>query len=960
MFSRYYNIGIFLLYVMQLMFLPTTSTATSTAGQSSSKHRLLTKQAEVYLFENPRKAIHYAAIALEGAKQKPDTAVLTTGYATIARAHIVLGNINNAQLYIDSAKNICPNKLHLENIDLIRSQIELLLKQGKSLDAEKLLDEFTIQAKTLRNDSLTINFLLLNANMLSIEGNHKKALETIDEALALSQGGTLNSKESECYRLKGSIQLRKGEYNSALASYQHALSRFVSLNDTANTLITLRNISLAYRDMGKYTESLEALNSSLKIALQGNRHNELGRIYNLLGSLYARMGKNNEALENYSHSLAIREKHQYLSSYASTLENISRIQRKLEQYPEALSNLQKTITIRKELNDKRLLASTYNEIGTLYAQQGMLADALKNYLNSLKIRQEENLVTDMSRSLINIGVTYRQLKSHQNALKYFNQALSITSDDADPIGKSYIYIHLGNTYMDINNPTEAIKSYKEALAYRKKIGNERLISQAMRSLAVAYAENNQFAKANSLLHNALAIAQQKNDTKSQADIYNELGNLSLKEDKLRQAIDYFEKASVIYEDNSNLDRRGLCIRKIGETQIKLKEYTKAINSLNLALKLAKATENIKLKELTLLALYEYYDQIGQPTEALSYYKMHVATRDILNKQVQEEAIWQASLDLELNKKAEEIKQIESEVESLRTEAQLKTLQLEQQALLRNFLIVISIFILIIAIGSVYGYVTIRRKNTTLYEANEKLAQSEGELKKLVQTKDKLFSIIAHDLRSPFTALVGLTEVLTNDSGRMNQEERNEFSGVIHSSSTKLLSLIDNLLHWSRSQTGKIKLNPQRANLYNLTTEVISVLELQATPKSIDIKNEIPESIHINADYNTMSTVMRNLISNAIKFTETNGKVVITASQSSKGTKLSVADSGIGISPENQEKLFKIEHSYSTEGTSNEKGTGLGLIVCKEFVEQNNGNITVTSELNVGTTFNITFPTQLNE
>ena len=955
MFTRYCNIGFTYLCFILLFTLPSISSA----GQAQKDYKLNIKQADTYLFENPEKAVHHANLALRGAKLVPDTIFITTSYSIIARAQIVLGKYSDAQAYIDSAKSISTKKHQVENIDLIRAQIELLQKQNKSSAAEKVLNESIDQAKLFKNDSLTISLLLLNADLLSASGNQKLSLGNIDEAFRLSQSSRLNSKKAECYRKKGSFYFKTGEYNKALADYQSALDIFISVSDTTNILITQRSISLVYRDMGKHTESLDVLNSSLAIALKSNRYNELGHIYNLLGSLYGRMEKNSEALDNYNLSLAIREKHQYLSSYASTLENISRIQRNFEQYTEALSNLQKTINIRKELNDMPQLASTYNEIGTLYAQQGMLADALKNYLNSLKIRQEENLVTDMSRSLINIGVTYRQLRSHQNALKYFNQALSITSDKSDPIGKSYIYIHLGNTYMDLNSPSEAIKNYSKALEFRQKIGNKQLISQAMRNLAVAYTENNQFAEANNMFSNALEIAQKENDEKTEADIFNELGNLSLKEEKLQQAITYFEKASTIYGNNFNLDRRGLCIRKIGETQIILKEYGKAINNLTLALSLAQSTENYKLKELTLLALHDYYNKTGQPIEALSYYKMHIATRDSLNKRVQEEAIWQASLDLELNKKAEEIKLIEGEVESLRAEAQLRTLKLEQQTLFRNFLIVVSIFILVIAIGSLYGYIIIRKKNVTLNQTNEKLAKSEGELKKLVQTKDKLFSIIAHDLRSPFTALVGLTEVLANDSASMSQAERDEFSGIIHSSSTKLLSLIDNLLHWSRSQTGKITLNPQKINLYNLTHDVTSVLQLQATPKNIELINDVPKDFHIEADYNTMSTVIRNLISNAIKFTENNGKVVVAASQSNQSTTLSVTDSGVGISPENQGNLFTLEHSYSTKGTNDEAGTGLGLVICKEFVEQNNGTISVKSTLNVGTTFYVKFPTILN-
>lgn len=250
---------------------------------------------------------------------------------------------------------------------------------------------------------------------------------------------------------------------------------------------------------------------------------------------------------------------------------------------------------------------------------------------------------------------------------------------------------------------------------------------------------------------------------------------------------------------------------------------------------------------------------------------------------------------------------------------------------------------------------IETQNSYLKQINEKLMASEENLRLLVQTKDKLFSIIAHDLRSPFTALVGLTEVLTRQADELNPTEVAEYSKMVHISSHKLLALIENLLKWSRCQTGRLKLEPTTLNLANLATEAVDLLSVQANAKGISLLNQIQNEIKVFADSETISTVLRNLLSNAIKFTQSGGQVIISARQSNSHVTVSILDNGIGMSPETVGKLFKIEESFSTVGTNDEKGTGLGLIVCKEFIEKNGGQISVMSKLGKGTVFNFTLP-----
>lgn len=253
-------------------------------------------------------------------------------------------------------------------------------------------------------------------------------------------------------------------------------------------------------------------------------------------------------------------------------------------------------------------------------------------------------------------------------------------------------------------------------------------------------------------------------------------------------------------------------------------------------------------------------------------------------------------------------------------------------------------------------IKIELQRNMLIDQNKKLINSERELKNSLQTKDKLFSVIAHDLRSPFTALVGLTKILTQNITKLESSKIVEQGDQIHESSKKLLTLIENLLYWSRSQTGNLTLFPERISLGQIVTDAISLYSDQARSKEIKFINETGLNHVAFADFETISTVVRNLISNALKFSHTNGVVTINANKEGGNTMLIISDTGVGISPEKLNEIFNIEKSAPTKGTNQEHGTGLGLLICKEFIEKNKGEIWVDSTEGEGTTFTVSLPT----
>lgn len=250
---------------------------------------------------------------------------------------------------------------------------------------------------------------------------------------------------------------------------------------------------------------------------------------------------------------------------------------------------------------------------------------------------------------------------------------------------------------------------------------------------------------------------------------------------------------------------------------------------------------------------------------------------------------------------------------------------------------------------------IKQTERLLQEKTEKIVAQNEELQKLNAAKDKFFSIIAHDLKSPFNSILGFSELLVERISEKDYDGIEKYSGIILQSSQRAVDLLMNLMEWSRSQTGRIEFNPERFDFSEFINEITLLFDDIARQKEIVIKRETPPNTLVFADPAMINTVMRNLISNAIKFTKPDGQIIITVTGKPQEINVSVKDSGIGISAERKDKLFRLDESYSTPGTNNEKGTGLGLILCKEFVEKHGGTIWVESEPGKGSVFSFSIP-----
>ncbi len=249
----------------------------------------------------------------------------------------------------------------------------------------------------------------------------------------------------------------------------------------------------------------------------------------------------------------------------------------------------------------------------------------------------------------------------------------------------------------------------------------------------------------------------------------------------------------------------------------------------------------------------------------------------------------------------------------------------------------------------------KKYEAELEKQKEDLIENERKLKELNATKDRFFSIIGHDLKSPFNTLMGFSNLLYDNYSSFNDEKRLEYIRYLKSASEQGFTLVTNLLDWSRSQAGKIEVKPEKLNLLSVISSVIELVNHAALVKNITIKADIDPEIQFYADLDMITTIVRNLATNAIKYTFPGGMIQFTAICSQTDVIVSVRDNGKGMPPELSSKLFLIEESISTPGTAQEKGTGLGLILCKEFVEKNNGKIWVESQVDKGSNFSFSLP-----
>lgn len=577
-------------------------------------------------------------------------------------------------------------------------------------------------------------------------------------------------------------------------------------------------------------------------------------------------------------------------------------------YEQAMDMFVQAISIEDSLGltDQRTFTSL--AVAQLFEEVGDFDEAGK-FLEEASRSNEKSAYPDVLVFILNKQGRVNVLRGlPDNAMDNYEMALQYKDSIDDPISESETLFNIAHLHTRQNKYEDALKVHKDALAIRRSKRSRILEAQSLHDIAEVYRllKNDDKALANHTL--ALKIRMGLKEKAPLAESYNSIGNL--------------------YHSQNN--------------------YRRAISNLLLALDAAQDSQDQNQIRRSYELLGQSYKAAGDYKNAHKYEELYQAIHDFIQTDQSERKVVAAQNKYVIGKK-------ETQIGKLETEGKEKEKVIEEQNKTRNLLIALIAASLIIVLLVLYLYIDKRKTNKKLQEANDQVGRQNVQLQQLNSTKDKFFSILGHDLKGPLNSLTSFSGLLINHTDSLSKDEIKMLAKDLDKSLKNLFALLENLLEWSRSQTGNIEFKPEAFDLHELLQQNTELLKTQAQNKNIALSDVSRSGIEILTHKHSINTVIRNLISNAIKFTPEGGAVTVNAQLAQDEVMVSVSDTGVGMSEEVIAKLFRIDAKHSTKGTADEKGTGLGLILCKEFVEKNGGRIGVQSEVGQGSVFYFTLP-----
>lgn len=557
--------------------------------------------------------------------------------------------------------------------------------------------------------------------------------------------------------------------------------------------------------------------------------------------------------------------------------------------PKSLYYIEEAIQLAKEKNNIISLIKAYRIKGVASYLNGDINHAGEYYYKALKIAENAKNKTEIAATLVNLGGLSNVQGNLEDAMRFYQQALVIYTDLKKFSGMAKIENNIGLLFSQQKKGDAAMMHFKNALKINEVLKDNQGMAHVYGNMSIVYDQNGNYSKAILYSKKSIAISLNTGDYYGTISALNGLGTIYSANKNTTKAIIVFEQA--------------LDLAKKGHYQLLIRECYKN--------------------------LFDVYADKKEFSKTKEYLNLYLIYNDSIVKEEHSKQLEEMQIKYESEKKNEEI-------DLLKKDKKIQNLEISFQKNIRDLMIVL--FILIVS-----ALIIIVR----LYQVKK---ISERRLNELNKTKDKLFSIIAHDLRTPINGVLVITEYLANPNSNPEKEEMKKYLEKLNKVTEDINLLLENLLQWAISQTEVSKLSISEFDLKEMALKTIRTFCFLAENKKIEIKCFIPDGVIVNSDLNLMRIILRNLISNAVKFSKENGVISITVKDLVNYWEVSVIDKGVGIKKENLTKLFKLGSIHTTNGTSKEKGTGLGLILCKEFTEKLGGEIRVESKEGEGSKF----------
>lgn len=571
----------------------------------------------------------------------------------------------------------------------------------------------------------------------------------------------------------------------------------------------------------------------------------------------------------------------------------------------AINNYTKALILAKNTEDCALTLRIMNNLASEYAYKGDYARALNMYLEGIELAEEKDEKKMLSIMNENIAGLYASQKDYNHALDFYEKVKKLNNVIAD----------------DVNT------------------------AETMSNLASLYADMGKLDLAMFSINRAIAIFEDHKVLDWLAYAYEIKGKVYLKQDKFQWALYWYRQGELLHEsledDRGKIDLyNGMAEAYFGQGKDSLSQkYAMDAFDISNRIKFLEGTQKCAK------TLYNINKNKKEFEKALAFHEIYQALTDTLHRNENKKSLTLLKTRAEYDQ--QKVALIEENQKALA----------KQRGLIYAGIIVMVIFSIITFFIKRAEKIQ-KRLNKELQAKKEKLEIQEAALTDSNDTKTKLFSIIGHDLRGPIGALQGLLQMFTD--GEMNKSEFFEFIPKLKNDIDHIYFTLNNLLSWGNSQMNGSQIKPSVVTLESLVDENINLLSEVAKAKSIKIVSELSGNTLVWSDSNQIDIVVRNLISNALKFTPDNGMITINAREKDDLWEVSVRDTGVGMDKMTVEKLFQKNANITTYGTNNEKGTGLGLSLCKEMIEKNGGSIWVESALRKGSTFFFTLPKAENK
>ncbi len=659
---------------------------------------------------------------------------------------------------------------------------------------------------------------------------------------------------------------------------------------------------------GQYDEAVLAYDRAMALYNEAQNNIAYYECMKKKGNVYLFQGNYTQAMNYYETALDYYRRNNIAEGASKCLNNIGIIYKNQGKYVEALRVYNESIAIIDAEKVPMQVAQGYINMGNVFVYLGTYEQALDYFERSREIAEKEGSIQNLALILINSGVVLNKCNNFQKAAEYYHRALDMFRSIDDRIQVSNCLINIGTNLSSMGNHSEGLEYVKQGMEMKVELGDRKAISNCLIHMAEIHTKMEEYERASELLAEAIPVKEELGDMEALARCYLGLAQISFEDGDYKKAGDLSDRALKTAAELGSLEH---------------------------------LATGYAIKRDIALALNNY-------RAAYDFESMH----NLYHDSVLNEANSKAAMEMEFRHRS---RALENENNNLKIQSELSAqLMKKKNALMRSFAGMAILLAALLILG-VYFFRRMRLSSMKLEEKNLVITRQNMELDNMNRTKDRMMSIIAHDLRGTMGNQITAIDVLHRVEISGNKDfDRKKLMSNLKNSASYSLELLENLLHWSRLEENSNHFHPDRINLSYIMAGCVALFDETAMMKKLEVKSEIAGDIEINGDRIMLEVIFRNLLSNAIKFSETGGRITVSAQDESSHILVKIADNGVGMTKERIDKILN-NGGFTSRGTANEKGAGIGMTLVREFTAIHKGTLLITSEPGAGTSISLSFP-----